>query len=219
MVGSTVQIPIKENGIARGDVFIPPCTPLSAGLEPGNTLPLTACKTRLTFSGLIVAPGYEAGTPFHTAVKTIPAPVGITAHIAHLTFCQLHQFRVAGACAIDKFHAGQVLRTSRIWGTAAKQQRLITQRLAINLIHLQLLGGQKLRCHSGNGLAGEFHIQNVILIGDFLRSGLAGLRVCGSFCAVANLHFLRKHQLILCRKYTHKLCLRALPCIALQDGR
>ena len=56
-----------------------------------RALPLTACKARFTFSCLVIAPGYEAGAPFHTGVKAVPAPVGITAHIAHLTLGQFHQ--------------------------------------------------------------------------------------------------------------------------------
>ena len=136
-------------------------------LEPRNALPLTACKTRLTFSCLVIAPRYKAGTPFHTAVKTVPAPVRIAAYIAHLTFRQFHQLRIAGASAIDELHTGQIFRAAGIGGTAAKQQRLIAHSLSVDLVHLHLLRGQQLRRHSGNGLAGEFHIQNVILIGNF----------------------------------------------------
>ena len=56
MVGAAVQVPIKEDSVAGGDIFIPPCAPLPPRLKPWNTLRLAACKTRLTFSGLVVAP-------------------------------------------------------------------------------------------------------------------------------------------------------------------
>ena len=136
-------------------------------LEPRNALPLTACKARFTFSSLVITPGYKAGAPLHAAVKAIPAPIRIAAHIAHLTLGQFHQLRIAGAGTVNELHTGQIFRAAGIRGTAAKQQRLIAHGLSVDLIHFHLLRGQNLRRHSGNGLAGEFHIQNVILIGDF----------------------------------------------------
>ena len=91
----------------------------------------------------------------------------IAAHIAHLTLGQFHQLRIAGAGTVNELHTGQIFRAAGIRGAAAKQQRLIAHGLPVDLIHFHLLRGQKFRHHSGNGLAGEFHIQNVILIGDF----------------------------------------------------
>ena len=57
---------------------------MPAGLEPGYALPFAARKTRLAFSGLIVAPRHKAGAPFHTGVKSVPRPIWFTTHIADL---------------------------------------------------------------------------------------------------------------------------------------
>ena len=179
---------------------------------------LAACKARFRQTHLAVAPGHEAGAPFHTGIEAVPAPVGLTAHIAHLTFGYVHHGLIAGAGAAHKYHAGQVLGVARIRGAAAEDQRLVAQRLPVHLVHFQLFRGQQLRSHGRYGLAGELHIQNVILIRDFLGGRLAGHGVRGSFGAVSYLHFLGERQLILCVEYTLQLCLGALPGVALQDS-
>ena len=78
-------------------------------LEPRNALPLTACKARFTFSSLVITPGYKAGAPLYAAVKAIPAPIRIAAHIADLTLGQLHQLRISGTGSIYELYTGQVL--------------------------------------------------------------------------------------------------------------
>ena len=56
MVCGTIQIPIEENGITGGDVFISSCAPLSMRLEPRNTLRLTTSKAWFRSTGLTIAP-------------------------------------------------------------------------------------------------------------------------------------------------------------------
>ena len=56
MVCGTIQIPIEENGITGGNVFISSCAPLSMRLEPRNTLRLTTSKAWFRSTGLTIAP-------------------------------------------------------------------------------------------------------------------------------------------------------------------
>ena len=143
MVGAAVQVPIEEDGVAGGNIGVITPAPLSVRLEPRNTLGLAGGKARLGQSHLAVAPGYKAGTPFHTTVKAVPAPVGLTAHITDLAFGYIHHGLIAGASAVDKYHAGQVLGIAHIRGAAAEDQRLVAQRLPVHLIHFQLFRGQQ----------------------------------------------------------------------------
>ena len=65
--------------------------------------------------------------------------------------------------------------------------------------------------HGGQRLVCEGHIENVILIGDFLAGGFPGLRVGAGFGAVAYLDFLRQGQLILCLEDLPQLVLHLFP--------
>ena len=78
----------------------------------------------------------------NTGVKAVPAPIRLSSHIAHLTFRQFHQLRIAGAGAIDKFNTSQIFRNTCIGRTATKQQRLIAHSLSVDLVHLHLLRSQ-----------------------------------------------------------------------------
>ena len=120
MVGAAIQIPIEENSVSRGKVFIAPCAPLPVRLEPGNALGLAACKARFGQSHLSITPGYEAGAPFHAGIKAVPAPERLTAHIAHLTFRYIHHSLITGASAINKLNTGQTLGITGVCGTAAE---------------------------------------------------------------------------------------------------
>ena len=166
MVGAAVQVPIEKDSISGGEVVIAPCAPLSMGLEPRDALGLTGGKARFRQPHLAVAPGHEAGAPFHTGIEAVPAPVGLTAHIAHLTFGNIHHSLIAGACAVYKLHTFQTLRIAGVCGAAAEDQRLVAQGGPVHLIHFQLVRGQKLRGNGGNGFAGKRYIQNVVVIGN-----------------------------------------------------
>ena len=65
--------------------------------------------------------------------------------------------------------------------------------------------------HGGQRFVCEGHIENVILIGDFLGGGFPGLRVGAGFGAVAYLDFLRQGQLILCLEDLPQFVLHLFP--------
>ena len=78
----TLVIPIKENNHS-GDRLGRAVNPLSTVFEPLDAID-AACKlgnnSGINVAALVGAPRYKAGTPFHTAVKTVPRPVRLTAH-------------------------------------------------------------------------------------------------------------------------------------------
>ena len=86
MVGYAITLPIKEDDLTcrRFKITVLPKPPI---LEPLGTLH-TACKfrdnTRFNIAALIGAPAHKAGAPFHTAAKTVPAPIWFAANISHL---------------------------------------------------------------------------------------------------------------------------------------
>ena len=84
--------------------------------------------------------------------------------------------------------------------------------------HFKLLWRKKFLRKLGNQLICQFHIQDVILIRDFLGGGFPGFRVGTCFGAVAYFHFLGQRQGVLHGKDTFKLCLCALRGVALQEG-
>ena len=93
MVGRTVLaaiIPIEKDNVA-GARFIAVVLPQSALLEPRHTLRCTGRKlrndARLDITALVGTPANKAGAPFYSAVKTVPAPVRLTADIPHLGEC------------------------------------------------------------------------------------------------------------------------------------
>ena len=144
MVGAAVQVPIKENGVAGGDVGISPRTPLSVRLEPRDALGLAGSKAGFGKPHLAIAPGHETGAPFHTGCKAIPAPIGLAAHISHLAFSEIHHSLIAGPGTVHKFYAGQILGITHIRGAAPKDQGLVPQGCPVDLVHFQLVRGQKL---------------------------------------------------------------------------
>ena len=166
-------------------------------LEPGYALGLAASKARFAFPGLVIAPAHEAGAPFHPAVKAVPAPIRIAAHVSHLTLRQIHQSRIAGAGPVYKLHAAQILGISHIRGTAAKQQRLVAPGGDIDLVHLIFIRGEKLRRKGGNLGVHKLHMEDVVFIGDFLAGRFPGFRVGAGFGAVADFHLLGQCQDIL----------------------
>lgn len=63
-------------------LFEPGYTPFAAG-EFGD-------DTGIDVAALVGTPANKAGTPFHTLRKSVPAPIGFTAHIADLGFRYFH---------------------------------------------------------------------------------------------------------------------------------
>lgn len=104
MVG-TAAVPVEKDHITGGYIRIIACRPLPVFLEPGNTLGGTGSEPRLAVSCLVDTLGNKTGAPFHTAVKSIPGPVRLSAYISHLGFCQVNDFLIAQMGAVYKLHA------------------------------------------------------------------------------------------------------------------
>ena len=90
MVGLPVLtsiIQVKEDDVA-GARLVAVVLPQPTLLEPGNALGRAGCKfgdnTGFDIAALIGAPRDETRAPFHTAAKSIPAPVRFAADIPHL---------------------------------------------------------------------------------------------------------------------------------------
>lgn len=84
--GAAFVVPIKEDDLTGGR-FKAAILPLSTIFEPLHPID-TACELRdnaaVDIATLIGTPAYKAGAPFHTGVKAVPRPIGLTAHIADL---------------------------------------------------------------------------------------------------------------------------------------
>ena len=84
--GAAFVVPIKENDLT-GRRFKAAVLPLSTVFEPLDTVD-AARKLRdnaaVDIAALIGTPRNKAGAPFYTAFKSIPRPIGLTAHIADL---------------------------------------------------------------------------------------------------------------------------------------
>ena len=84
--GTAFVVPIKENDLT-GRWFKAAVLPLSTVFEPLDTVD-AARKLRdnaaVDIAALIGTPRNKAGAPFYTAFKSIPRPIGLTAHIADL---------------------------------------------------------------------------------------------------------------------------------------
>lgn len=107
MVGRTILatiIPIEKDNIA-GSRLIAVVLPQSPLLEPRHTLRCTGRKLRndtgFNIAALVGAPAHKAGTPLYSAVKTIPAPVRLTADITHLRECHGDDLAVASADTVE----------------------------------------------------------------------------------------------------------------------
>ena len=90
MVGRTILaaiIPIEKDNVAWARL-IAVVLPQSALLELRHTLRCTGRKLRndtsFNIAALVGTPANKAGAPLYSAVKTIPAPVRLAAHIADL---------------------------------------------------------------------------------------------------------------------------------------
>ena len=84
--GTAFVVPIEENDLTSGR-FKAAVLPLSTVFEPLHSID-AACELRnnaaVEIAALIGTPRHKAGTPFHTGVKAVPRPIGLTAHIADL---------------------------------------------------------------------------------------------------------------------------------------
>ena len=84
--GTAFVVPIKEDDLTGGR-FKAAVLPLSTVFEPLDTVD-AARKLRdnaaVDIAALIGTPRNKAGAPFYTAFKSIPRPIGLTAHIADL---------------------------------------------------------------------------------------------------------------------------------------
>lgn len=107
MIGRTILaaiIPIEKDNVA-GARLIAVVLPQSALLEPRHTLRCTGCKlwndASFNIAALVGTPANKAGAPFYSAVKTIPAPVRLTADIPHLGECHSDDLTIASADAVE----------------------------------------------------------------------------------------------------------------------
>ena len=86
VVNLTVALPIKEDDLTcrRLKVVVLPLPTVFEPLHPVDA----ACEfwyhATVDIAALIRTPTYKAGAPFHTPVKAVPRPIGLTAHIADL---------------------------------------------------------------------------------------------------------------------------------------
>ena len=100
--GAALIIPIEENDLT-GRRFKAAVLPLVTVFEPLDTID-TACKFRdhaaVDIAALIRTPAHKAGAPFHTGVKAVPRPIGLTAHIANLRQCYRNDGIVPGIDAV-----------------------------------------------------------------------------------------------------------------------
>ena len=84
--GATLIIPIEENDLT-GSRLKATVLPLSTVFEPLDTVD-AACELRdnaaVEIAALIGTPRHKAGTPFYTAFKAVPRPIGLTAYITNL---------------------------------------------------------------------------------------------------------------------------------------
>ena len=84
--GTAFIVPIEENDLTSGR-FKAAVLPLPTVFEPLDTVD-AACELRnnaaVDIATLIGTPRNETGAPFHTRVKAVPRPIGLTAHIADL---------------------------------------------------------------------------------------------------------------------------------------
>ena len=84
--GTAFIVPIEENDLTSGR-FKAAVLPLPTVFEPLHPIS-AACEFRyhaaVDIAALIRTPAHKAGAPFHTGVKAVPRPIGLTAHIADL---------------------------------------------------------------------------------------------------------------------------------------
>lgn len=101
--GTAFIVPIEENDLTSGR-FKAAVLPLPTVFEPLDTVD-AACELRnnaaVDIATLIGTPRHKAGTPFHTRVKAVPRPIGLTAHIANLRQCYRNDGVVPGVDAIE----------------------------------------------------------------------------------------------------------------------
>ena len=127
MVGVAVLAviaPVEKDNVACFRLIIL-SLPLPVAVKPIHTV-----RTKGEFwhdaafqiTALVGTPRHEAGTPFHTPLKSVPAPVGLTALVAKLRQSNLHDCLIAAACerppvwVIPK-HMGGVLRVAVLFPT------------------------------------------------------------------------------------------------------
>ena len=79
-------IPVEENDHA-GSGLNRIIRPLLAAAEPLNAADAPGKfrgGSRIKITALVKAPRNKAGAPFHTGIKAVPRPIGLTAHISDL---------------------------------------------------------------------------------------------------------------------------------------
>lgn len=84
--GAALVVPIEEDNHA-GNRLGGAIQPLSTLLKPLHAISATGkfrADTRVDIAALVGAPADKAGTPFHTASKSIPRPVRFPAYISDL---------------------------------------------------------------------------------------------------------------------------------------
>ena len=164
--GAAFVIPIEEDDHTwcRFDIVI---CPLASILEPVDTVD-TACifgnNTSLDIPALIGAPRYKAGAPLNARAETVPAPVGLTAHITKLRQRNRNNLIVGSVDAVE----------NRCPHTAVLCEQLS------NLGFL-ILGEAVLRHHFLYGLMAYSDIQVNSCLFDFLFYDVAFSIICFNY--------------------------------------
>lgn len=86
MVDCAISLPVEKDDSSCCRLIIP-TLPLSVTLKPIYTVRTQGIfryNPAFQIAALLGTPRYKAGTPFHTAFKTVPTPIGLTALIAEL---------------------------------------------------------------------------------------------------------------------------------------
>ena len=86
MVSYPIAAPVEVNNRtgSRDAIPILPLPPRSEPLHPGGAVGMLRDHAGLNIAALLAAPAYKAGAPLHTGAESIPAPIELSAHIAHL---------------------------------------------------------------------------------------------------------------------------------------
>ena len=85
-VVNDIQSSLEENQVtgARLIVAVLPQPSLPEPPDAGGTVCESGDRASVQIAALVGTPGNEAGTPFHTGVKSVPRPVRLTAYITYL---------------------------------------------------------------------------------------------------------------------------------------
>ena len=149
MVCHSISAPVEVNYRA-GSRNAVPILPLASGAEPfhaGGTVRMLGHNAGFNITALVGAPAHKTGAPLYAGAESIPAPIRLTAHIAHLA--QRHSDNIVTAAT----RYGQTGPQLRIF--LRKQLGDIAELLFVEAVFLRHLLGSL----SGDGdyQPGSFH--------------------------------------------------------------